>query len=173
MYVELVRVPETIETFFTAVVVAVTRKISNWSTTEPVADVFCVATSIDHTPVAYEPGTVPSKIQPTDCGLTPAVPVVALAAVLGKYGHVAAVVPFAMPVPVVAAAPGVSDIWATEALAETTVDAVDVRYSNCAAAIRAYGVGAGSGFPVTLQGVEGEIGLYARTYLICQVTGYV
>ena len=130
MYVELERVPVTSKILVTAVVVAVTRKISNWSTTEPVADVFCVATSIDQTPVAYEPGAVPSKIQPTDRGLTPAVPVVALAAVLGKYGHVASVVPFAMPVPVVAAAPGVSESCATEALAETTVDAVDVRYSN-------------------------------------------
>jgi len=85
--------------------------------------------SIDHTPVAYEPGTVPSNIQPTDAAVAVGARVIAFDAVPGIYGHSANVVPFAIDVPVVAAAPGVSDIWATEALAETTVEAVDVRYS--------------------------------------------
>jgi len=125
VYVELERAPVTIETFVTAVVVAVTRKISNWSTTTPVADVFDEATSIDQTPVAYEPGAVPSKIQPFDIGVTVGEAVVAFDAVPGMYGHVPNVVPLRTDVPVVAAAPAVSDIWATEVLAVTTVEAID------------------------------------------------
>ena len=89
------------------------------------ADVFDVATSIDQIPVAYEPGAVPSKIQPFDIGVTVGEAVVAFDAVPGMYGHDAAVVAFAIDVPVVAAAPGVSDIWATEVLAVTTVEAID------------------------------------------------
>ena len=129
MYVLLVRAVTGSRTFVTAVVVAVTTKRSHWSTAEPVFDVFIVAMSIDHTPAAYEPRTEVSNIQPFEVGVTTGEPVVAFDAVPGMYGHVPNVVPFAIDVPVVAAAPGVSDIWATEALAETTVEAVDVRYS--------------------------------------------
>ena len=123
------RVPVTTKTLVTAVVVAVTSQTRNLSTAVPEADVLDVATSIDHTPVAYEPGAVPSKIQPIERGLAAGEPVVTLAAVPGEYGHVDAVVLFAMPVPVVAAAPCVSDICAILAFALTTVDAVDVRKS--------------------------------------------
>ena len=129
MYVELVRGLIGSRTFVTPVGVAVTTNRSKRSTAAPVADVFCVARSSDHIPVAYEPATVPSNIQPTDAAVAVGARVIAFDAVPGIYGHSANVVPFAIDVPVVAAAPGVSDIWATAALAETTVDAVDVRYS--------------------------------------------
>ena len=129
VYVLLVRTPTGSNTFVTAVVVAVTRNIFHLSTAEPVADVSCVAMSIDQMPAAYVPGAEPSKIQPTDAGVTAGARAVAFAAVPGMYGHVASAVPFAMPVPMVAADPCVSDICATLAFALTTVDAVDVRKS--------------------------------------------
>ena len=109
-YVLLVRGLIGNKTLVTPVVVAVTINKSHLSTAEPVADVFCVLMSIDQMPAAYEPGVVPSKIQPADAGVVLGTRVVALAAVPGTYGHVASAVPFATPVPMVAAAPCVSDI---------------------------------------------------------------
>ena len=126
-YVLLVRTPIGSETFVTPVVVAVTRNMFHLSTAEPVADVFCVLMSIDQMPAAYVPGAEPSNIQPTDAGLMVGTRVVAFAAVPGMYGHVASAVPFATPVPMVAADPCVSDICATLVFALTTVDAADVR----------------------------------------------
>ena len=110
MYDELVRGKSGSVTFVTPVVVAVTTNISQISTAAPVFDVFCVARSIDHIPAAYEPGAVPSKIQPTDAAVLVCTRVAAFAAVPGMYGHCPSVVPFAIPVPMVAAVPWVSDI---------------------------------------------------------------
>ena len=125
----LLRVPTVSDTFVTAVVVAVTRNNSTWSTATPVADVFDVAMSNVHTPVAYEPFAVPSKSQPFDEGVTNGEPVVAFDAVPGMYGHVPATVPFAMEVPVVAAAPCVTESCPIVVLADVTDEAVDRRKS--------------------------------------------
>ena len=130
VYVPLVRVLTGSRTFVTAVVVAVTTKRSHWSTTPPVADVFIVAMSIDHTPAAYEPRTEVSNIQPFEVGVTTGAPVVAFDAVPGMYGHDASVVPFATDVPDVAVAPCVVESCAIDVLAERTVDAVDLRKST-------------------------------------------